>query len=398
MAFGDNIQKLRNAKGMSQQELADAIGIGRSTLANYEQNKREASYETLKSIAKYFNVSIDYILGLTDNQFDYTHKDTLNEIIYKQLIKLPDIKNQHTHISNKSNLLEDIKNGIYEINEKSIQLIADAFDTNTSYLLGLTSLHYSYDPMETGNILDNENIKKLIQQPEKIIEENYKAKRQEHEHLTINKAFNTLLDLGIEKINGKYIRSIDDKTILKYYYALTSYLKNTIRMIDLDKVISEYNDSNKFNNNNCTNYYHDYYVTHRIKNIDDIKNGYQFENYLAYLLILYGFVVYTNSDKKTFNGPGMIAINGDNRYIIECKYIDVKNINDKNMKILNIPDFSQIIKTSDYQNYKYIFAINIEFTELANHYEWLKRKKIDSEIIIWDREYIINLESYKIKF
>lgn len=60
--FGSKLQKLRLSKNMSQQELADDLGIGRSTLANYEQDKREPNFHLLKIISHYFNVSVDYLL------------------------------------------------------------------------------------------------------------------------------------------------------------------------------------------------------------------------------------------------------------------------------------------------------------------------------------------------
>ena len=70
MLLGDYIQKLRNQRGLSQQEFADKLGIGRSTLANYEQNKRSPDYETLIEISKFFNVSIDELLGVKRKPFD----------------------------------------------------------------------------------------------------------------------------------------------------------------------------------------------------------------------------------------------------------------------------------------------------------------------------------------
>lgn len=60
------IKSLRTEKGLSQQELADELGIGRSTLANYEQAKREPNFETLENIADFFNVDMNYLTGFSD--------------------------------------------------------------------------------------------------------------------------------------------------------------------------------------------------------------------------------------------------------------------------------------------------------------------------------------------
>lgn len=61
--FGDRLKKLRESKHLKQSDLAKELGIGRTTLSNYELNNREPDFNTLGKIANYFNVSIDYLLG-----------------------------------------------------------------------------------------------------------------------------------------------------------------------------------------------------------------------------------------------------------------------------------------------------------------------------------------------
>ena len=51
---------------MTQGELADAIGITRSRLSMYELGQREPNFETAETIADFFNVDIDYLLGRTN--------------------------------------------------------------------------------------------------------------------------------------------------------------------------------------------------------------------------------------------------------------------------------------------------------------------------------------------
>ncbi len=63
--FKSVFKQLRLAKGMTQGELADAIGITRSRLSMYELGQREPDFETLEMIADYFNVDIDYLMGRT---------------------------------------------------------------------------------------------------------------------------------------------------------------------------------------------------------------------------------------------------------------------------------------------------------------------------------------------
>lgn len=64
--IGERIQYLREEKKMTQQELADKLHISKSSLASYEQNARKPSVETIVALAKYFNVTSDYILELTN--------------------------------------------------------------------------------------------------------------------------------------------------------------------------------------------------------------------------------------------------------------------------------------------------------------------------------------------
>jgi len=64
--FAERLTKLRKAKKLTQQELADKLNISRATYAQYEIGRRKPDYETLEKLADYFNVSIDYLLGRTD--------------------------------------------------------------------------------------------------------------------------------------------------------------------------------------------------------------------------------------------------------------------------------------------------------------------------------------------
>ncbi len=63
MKFGDILRELLDEYGISQKEAATALNLAPSTLGNYVRNVREPDYETLKIIASYFNVSIDYLLN-----------------------------------------------------------------------------------------------------------------------------------------------------------------------------------------------------------------------------------------------------------------------------------------------------------------------------------------------
>lgn len=70
MNFGDNLRTLIKEHNLTQKELATYLNIAPSTIGSYVQNVREPDFSTLKSLAKYFDVSIDYLLDYTFGKAD----------------------------------------------------------------------------------------------------------------------------------------------------------------------------------------------------------------------------------------------------------------------------------------------------------------------------------------
>jgi transcriptional regulator with XRE-family HTH domain len=64
--LGERLKSLREDKDLLQKDIAKAIGISDRTIGMYEQERREPDIETLKKLADYFDVSLDYLLGRTD--------------------------------------------------------------------------------------------------------------------------------------------------------------------------------------------------------------------------------------------------------------------------------------------------------------------------------------------
>lgn len=71
--LGERLKCLRREKKISQAVLAEAIGVGQSSIASYESDERNPSYEVLCLLADYFDVSTDYLLGRTDVPRMYSH-------------------------------------------------------------------------------------------------------------------------------------------------------------------------------------------------------------------------------------------------------------------------------------------------------------------------------------
>lgn len=77
MEFGERLKILREKRNISREQIADLLNVSYSSIAKYETNERFPDKDTLIKLSEYFNVSIDYLLGLTDI------KEPINEIIKK---------------------------------------------------------------------------------------------------------------------------------------------------------------------------------------------------------------------------------------------------------------------------------------------------------------------------
>lgn len=69
MTFGERLTQLRKENGYNtRNDFADKLGIPSTTLRNYETDAREPGHTFLKQVSELFNVSVDYLLCLTDDK------------------------------------------------------------------------------------------------------------------------------------------------------------------------------------------------------------------------------------------------------------------------------------------------------------------------------------------
>lgn len=66
MNFGNKLKQLRIEKKLKQEDLSKRLNVSRQSVSKYETNERFPDKEILVALTKFFNVSIDYLLGLTD--------------------------------------------------------------------------------------------------------------------------------------------------------------------------------------------------------------------------------------------------------------------------------------------------------------------------------------------
>jgi transcriptional regulator with XRE-family HTH domain len=69
--IGDRIRQLREEGHYTQIDLAGKLNISNTTLSQYETNQRTPSDEVKIRICEIFNVSLDYLLGVTDKKRAY---------------------------------------------------------------------------------------------------------------------------------------------------------------------------------------------------------------------------------------------------------------------------------------------------------------------------------------
>jgi transcriptional regulator with XRE-family HTH domain len=91
------LKKLRKEKQISQKDLAKKLNLSPSTIAMYETEKRKPDSETLERMSNYFDVSIDYLLGLTDER-------SSADKIKKAISDDPELQDAWDQISKRENL------------------------------------------------------------------------------------------------------------------------------------------------------------------------------------------------------------------------------------------------------------------------------------------------------
>lgn len=69
--FSQRLKELRKANGLTQIQFAEQFNIAKGTVGMWETGKREPDFDTISRIADYFQTTVDYLLGRTDDPYDY---------------------------------------------------------------------------------------------------------------------------------------------------------------------------------------------------------------------------------------------------------------------------------------------------------------------------------------
>ena len=116
--FGTRLKIIRKTRNITQSDLSKALGIAQSTVANYENNTRFPGESSLKELSEYLEVSLDYLMGLTDLRSvapqNITSEESIDEAV--ETYNSQELRNQ---------ILQYLVNG-KEL--EATKILKDAFD------------------------------------------------------------------------------------------------------------------------------------------------------------------------------------------------------------------------------------------------------------------------------
>lgn len=130
MEIGTTIKKLRNSMGITQEKFADALGVSVQTVSRWETAINSPDIALLPSIASVFNVTTDYLLGVTGEQgsakllqtvetFEFATEVEAEAMIAKFKSEKFPVYETHRYISNGSPCVVEVTKlfniGVYDI-------------------------------------------------------------------------------------------------------------------------------------------------------------------------------------------------------------------------------------------------------------------------------------------
>lgn len=101
MTFADRLKLLREEKGLTQQDVANALNVGRPTIAGYETKGKQPDFDKLIRLCELLNTSLDYLLGRSDIRIiikdqltpkDYEAIEEVIEELRKKLLNTDNLK------------------------------------------------------------------------------------------------------------------------------------------------------------------------------------------------------------------------------------------------------------------------------------------------------------------
>lgn len=141
MQFGDKLKELRLEKCLSQYQIANILNIARQTYNHYEVNEKIIPIKHLVKLSQYYNVSVDYILSLTNTKQYQNSQKTIDKTLAGQRLK--EFRKEHKLTQVKLSSILNTTFSTIAFYEKGRNLIATPFlytickkyNTSADYLL-----------------------------------------------------------------------------------------------------------------------------------------------------------------------------------------------------------------------------------------------------------------------
>lgn len=105
VTFGERLKSERLLKEITLDKLAEELNTTKATLSRYENNIREPKLDLLNTIADYFNCSVDYLLGRTDNREGIIVK----EVIHGHTVEVEVDKNIYPNGVSKEEIMKALE-------------------------------------------------------------------------------------------------------------------------------------------------------------------------------------------------------------------------------------------------------------------------------------------------
>ncbi|MGX6971296.1 helix-turn-helix domain-containing protein [Vagococcus bubulae] len=142
-SLGDRIKSIRLEKGYTMEDFGKFFQTSKGTVNNWEKNRNKPNRENLKKIAEIGNVSVDYLIGLSDFKNEYEMN------LYKEQFKqLSQYQSQQVNaiVSNIKYLLVELEKNQ---DEDTKQNVLDSLTNTISYL----ALYSSEDSKKIDNLI-----------------------------------------------------------------------------------------------------------------------------------------------------------------------------------------------------------------------------------------------------
>lgn len=88
-SVGERLRIARERNNLKQTQVRHRTGINNKTLSGYERGISEPDFETLKLLAELYDVSVDWLLGVTDDPSQKITKDQAKNVVMEKYSRLP---------------------------------------------------------------------------------------------------------------------------------------------------------------------------------------------------------------------------------------------------------------------------------------------------------------------